>query len=245
MGIFDTFQELKSNLQLRRHWIADFVFVHAINKKLNYTNDDVVTIAELSKILRSPKYGLGPQILSDRSNNTGVFLQKTKKKNPLNDSPSKSYTFLYIANEDENPFDDRQYKWKTKINTKSFTLIANIRKNKDIRKKKDNSKAQKLDLALTILELGKKPVISPKLPEVYSNPWYSPEYELLFDRLPDEDNIGDSLVFMLDSLQQGLNMNLEHIVAGYVSEKKTPLSTVARTRVHQKCMYLTCALQKR
>ena len=76
-----------------------------------------------------------------------------------------------------------------------------------------------------------------------TNPWFSPEYDCLFNRLPDEDNVGDSIVFMLDILNQGMNMNFEYIVSGYKNEKLTPLTPNAWSRVHQKCMYLSCALQ--
>ena len=49
---------------------------------------------------------------------------------------------------------------------------------------------------------------------------------------------------MLDVLRQGLEMNFESIVLDYKNEKLTPLTPHARLRIHQKCLYMTCALEK-
>ena len=76
-SIFDTFISLTKNLRFRRHWIADFVYVDTINKVLEYSDKDAVTVYELSKIIRSPILGIGPQISEEYSNNSGIFVQST------------------------------------------------------------------------------------------------------------------------------------------------------------------------
>ena len=137
LSIFDTFISLTKNLRFRRHCIADFVYVDTINKVLEYSDEDAVTVYELLKIIRSPIIGIGPQISEEYSNNSGIFVQSTKTKKPINKTRAKRYNFYWCDNEKETPFKDYNYNWRKTIDKKSFgSNMKNSLKCKDNQFKK-------------------------------------------------------------------------------------------------------------
>eukprot|EP00978_Attheya_sp_CCMP212_P000277 scaffold505_cov49-Attheya_sp.AAC.3 len=71
------------------------------------------------------------------------------------------------------------------------------------------------------------------------NPWESTEYKILFGVINDEQSaVEEAICNQLESLEEGLRCNYIQSIHGYKNVKDSPMSDIARTRVHQKCVYM-------
>ena len=126
-AIFDAFLQFSKNLKARRRWIVDFVVIDGINKIIELKDDKTVTLREFLRILKSTSLGIGPQVVEESTNKSGIFILTTKRANPLEKdkkSNAKKYSFLWCGNKNEIPFVDRLYNWKENINERSFQTLT-------------------------------------------------------------------------------------------------------------------------
>ena len=75
------------------------------------------------------------------------------------------------------------------------------------------------------------------------NTWFSEEYLRMYNDSCNESTVSVAIRNILDVLKDGLSNNFQHLVHRYVNEAVTPLSPFSISRLNQKCMYLTLALE--
>ena len=80
--------------------------------------------------------------------------------------------------------------------------------------------------------------------ELSLNPWESTDYKRRFDVKENEKNVSVSINNMLDTLEMGMLGKYKEVIIGFKQDKDILLmSKHAKASIHQKCQYLTAALE--